>query len=232
MIYLNTQISHHIRLRQAFFYNFTMNKVCTFNQSFMKYLYSFIIFISVLFLATCSDETSSSNTSKSLTDSNQDPLQKGKMLAFTTFATLSSNLQNAMQEGGVPNAVKYCNLSAAPIVDSLQNLYQATIKRTSLKTRNPDNQPSEIELQQLHLFQNQMKADQELAPVIRPISKDKVAYFAPIHVSPLCQKCHGKIGDSLNEQDYKTIQHLYPQDKAIGYEPDDLRGMWSITFAK
>jgi len=70
-----------------------------------------------------------------------------------------------------------------------------------------------------------------LATFIRRINKDKVAYFLPIYASSLYQKYHGKIGESLNKKDHKTIQHLYPQDKAIGYEPGDLK-RYSITFAK
>jgi len=41
------------------------------------------------------------------------------MQAVTTFTSLSSNLQNAMQEGGVPNTVNSCNLPDASIVNSL-----------------------------------------------------------------------------------------------------------------
>ena len=61
---------------------------------------------------------------------------------------------------------------------------------------------------------------------------DSLALFAPIHVMPLCQKCHGKTGDTLLENDYKFIQKLYHEDKAIGYKSGDLRGMWSIEFSK
>ena len=49
---------------------------------------------------------------------------------------------------------------------------------------------------------------------------------------PLCLKCHGKIGETLNEDDYTIIKKIYPDDKAIGYDNENLRGIWSIQFEK
>lgn len=148
---------------------------------------------------------------------------------MATFTTLSSNLQKAMKAGGVPNAVKYCNIAASPLVDSLEQLYQVSIKRTSLKVRNPNNQPTEQERQQLQSYQEQFGAGKELKPVIHKIA-NQTAFYAPIHVMPLCQKCHGKVGEQLMEKDYELIRELYPSDRAINYKSGDLRGMWRITF--
>ncbi len=191
-----------------------------------------VIIIITFFFANCANEDTSSKASTDSENLEQIYLTRGREVAQTTFATLSNNLQKAMQEGGVTNAVKYCNLSASPLVDSLENKYQASIRRTSLKTRNPNNQPSQIELNQLQAFQKKMDSGEKLKPVVQKIKGDQVAFYAPIHVMPLCQKCHGTIGETLLEEDYKVIQQLYPKDKAVGYVSGDLRGMWSITFPK
>jgi len=45
--------------------------------------------------------------------------------------------------------------------------------------------------------------------------------------SPMCLECHGKnVDSSVKEQ----IDKLYPGDKALNHQLNDLRGMWSIKI--
>lgn len=194
----------------------------------MKHLTVLIAVACLLFASRCSN--SPTNKGDNDTESTkQQYLKRGQEIAAATFATLSSRVQKAMQEGGVTNAVQYCNLAAHPLVDSLEQVYQADIKRTSLKVRNPKNKPTDKERQQLQRYQTQFKAGNTLEPLVQKIN-NQLVFQAPIYVMPLCEKCHGKIGDQLKKQDYATIQKLYPLDKAINYKSGDFRGMWSISF--
>src|SRR5690606_23801151 len=63
--------------------------------------------------------------------------KQGSEIAAAVQAALFGELQRAISEEGVEEAIRYCNLKALPIVDSLSHIYKAKIKRTSLKTRNP-----------------------------------------------------------------------------------------------
>jgi len=198
----------------------------------MKYFISIFIFVNVLLFTACENLNTSSKSTKNVENTNEVFLEKGQQLAATTFKTLSGNLQKAMKEGGVSNAVKYCNLAASPIVDSLSQLHNATIRRTSLKVRNPKNQPSPHELAQLQTYEKQSQSGEKLKAVVKEIDSHTVAFYAPIHVMPVCEKCHGEIGNTLLEKDYDVIQKLYPEDKAVAYKSGDLRGMWSISFPK
>jgi hypothetical protein len=38
------------------------------------------------------------------------------------------------------------------------------------------------------------------------------------------------VGESLLPVNHEKIKLLYPEDKAIGYNEGDLRGVWSIIF--
>lgn len=155
--------------------------------------------------------------------------EKGQAIALEVFTTMSGQLQKAMQEGGVSNAVQFCNLVAMPIVDSLSQKHNVTIKRTSLKVRNPKDIPTESEVAQLEQFQAEKDTGKPLQPrVLR--QGENIAFYAPIGIQPLCLKCHGKIGETIAQSDYDVIQQLYPEDKAVGYQAGDLRGMWRITF--
>lgn len=158
--------------------------------------------------------------------------QRGKEIAQGTFAVMSSELLGAMQRGGVEEAARYCNLAAYPLVDSLAKVYEAGIRRTSLKIRNPKDQPTEAEREMLLSFQQLHEAGKPMEPVVQLLDPNTVAFYAPIKIQPLCLQCHGKLGETMKESDYTVIQELYPADEAIGYSEGDLRGIWSIQFRK
>lgn len=159
-------------------------------------------------------------------------VEKGKLIASATFAALSGKLQAAMAEGGVPNAVEYCNLAAYPLVDSLSKVHQADIRRTSLKVRNPENAPTEAEKAALEFYTQAMGAGQALRPQVQRSADGTVVFYAPIQINAFCLQCHGKVGETLRTEDYAVIQQLYPQDRAVGYSEGDLRGIWSIWFGE
>lgn len=199
----------------------------------MKYFLPLFIFVNVLLFSTCENSNTPTKTTEKVEKIDKKVyLKKGQEIAQATFKTLSGNLQNVMKEGGVPNALEYCNLAAMPLVDSLSKVHDAEIRRTSLKVRNPKNQPTPQELTQLQAFEKQSKAGEKLSAVVKEIDPHTVAFYAPISLMPLCEKCHGEVGNTLLEKDYEVVQKLYPEDKAIGYKSGDLRGMWSISFKK
>jgi hypothetical protein len=158
--------------------------------------------------------------------------EKGQQIAAATFAALSQNLQKAMKSGGVPNAVQFCNLAAYPITDSLSQTHNASIRRTSLKYRNPNNQPNDLEKSILETYAKEAIAGKALQPMIKHLDNQKIAFFAPIKTNDLCLKCHGKVGETLKEEHHQLIQKHYPTDKAIDYVSGELRGMWSIEWAE
>ncbi|MCB0570129.1 MAG: DUF3365 domain-containing protein [Phaeodactylibacter sp.] len=159
-------------------------------------------------------------------------LARGKEVAMSTFAAMSSELLSAMQRGGVAEAARYCKLSAYPLVDSLSEAQGAAIRRTSLKIRNAKNRPGEAEKQMLQAFQSLHDAGQLIQPSVQLAGPDTAVFYAPIQVQPLCLQCHGKLGETMKASDYAFIKELYPGDEATGYAEGDLRGIWSIRFKR
>ncbi|NOZ47799.1 MAG: DUF3365 domain-containing protein [Chlorobi bacterium] len=191
----------------------------------------FLILISItVFTGSCTNNKSK----QALTKKEQTfYLEKGKTIAQQSFMTLSHALKKSMSEKGIEGAVTYCNTNAFPLVDSLSDLYNATIRRTSLKVRNPLDKPNKNETEVLNFFDNELKAGKKISPKVTILENGKVAFYAPIMIkSPLCLTCHGKLGETLSVENYQTIQKLYPDDKATDYSINDLRGMWSIVFDK
>lgn len=157
-------------------------------------------------------------------------LEKGKNIAAKTFIALSSNLQKALKDGGISNAIQYCSLNALPIMDSLSKVENVKIRRTSLKVRNLKDSPTKTELAVLNQYHKSDKEGTEIKPLVQQLENQNITFYAPIRVNEFCLQCHGEIGETLTAENHLIIQNKYPEDKAIGYNAGDLRGIWSIEF--
>ena len=189
-----------------------------------------IVLISVSLLISCT-ESSKELEAESVAESQKDYTQIGDSIVGMTFLALSEELKNAMQSGGVANAVSYCNVHALALTDSLSQEYNAIIKRASDKPRNPYNQATEDEQRVLDVWYEKLAANEEIKPAIFE-GDDKVEYYAAIKIKPLCLNCHGDIGSTLAVENYNIIKEKYPQDQAFGYKEGDLRGLWHISITK
>jgi hypothetical protein len=187
---------------------------------------TFILFLSFIFFIGCL------NTEKQQGNSEKEYMEKGQQITAAVFSVLSSELQNAMQNGGVENALQYCNLNALNIVDSLSKVHQAKIRRASDKYRNPADQPTENESVMIAAYQYEIKEGKEILPKVIKGNNEQYHFYAPIYVNDLCLKCHGKIGEELTQENADLIRKYYPNDMATGYTKGDFRGVWSIDFEK
>ena len=202
----------------------------------MKKTFFFFFFALLFGLIACTLDKAPQNRDKEArlkkAEASIDYLEKGKEITAISFVALSSALQQAMQEGGVPKAIDYCNLAALPILDSLSRENGVTIRRTSLQVRNPKDTPTSREKEVLEDFHQQMKNGEAIKPFVYFEEGAFVRFFAPIKVNTPCLNCHGVIDETMKAADYALIQAKYPMDEAIGYQVGDLRGMWSVTFAQ
>jgi len=156
---------------------------------------------------------------------------KGNAIAKISFETISGELQKALANGGIENALKYCNERAYPITDSLSLANQVSIKRVSNKNRNPRNKADKMEEFLMKGFGIDLSEGNELTPKL--VAKDdSVIFYKPILTQALCLNCHGEPGKEITFRNDSIIQSLYPRDKAVGYRENQLRGLWRIGFKK
>lgn len=154
----------------------------------------------------------------------------GQEITQAAFKTLSSNLQKAMAEGGVENAVKFCNIEAMPLTDSLSTNFGVDLRRASHRPRNPANQADSLELKSIMLYMKQIEQEAELKPLVYETDQH-ITYHAPIRINnALCLSCHGQPNSDISDSDLKTITELYPGDQATGFTFGELRGIWSVRF--
>jgi hypothetical protein len=158
-------------------------------------------------------------------------LKKGNMIAKISFETISGELQKALANGGIENALHYCNERAYPITDSLAAAHQVSIKRVSNKNRNPRNKADKMEEFLIKGFGIDLSEGNDLSPKV-VLKDDSVIFYKPIITQGLCLNCHGTPGKEITFSNDSLIQSLYPRDKAVGYQENQLRGLWRIGFKK
>lgn len=159
-------------------------------------------------------------------------MDKGKEISKASFEALSEKLTAQMKLGGTAQAMPFCNVEAMPLTQKLSDAYDVTIKRASDKWRNPTNKPNERELEIINKYKKLISNKQGFSPIVEVDSDNNKHFYAPIVVKANCLVCHGKVGEFVTVKTDSIIKSFYPNDKAIGYNEGDLRGVWSISFKK
>jgi len=198
-----------------------------------------ILFIAVIAFSACSSKENTEGMHEKAEEKIQFTEEekkeyrgKGKEIVGVTLKSLGKNLMKSLKEKGVAHATEFCNLKASPLVDSLQKTHNVLIRRATLKPRNPENMANAQEQAVINAYLEQMKAgNTALQPVVEMSGADTVSFYSPIKIpAAVCLKCHGTPGQETANSDYKKINALYPEDKAIGYKEGEFRGIWSIHF--
>jgi hypothetical protein len=166
------------------------------------------------------------------TEVQQLAIQRGKIIAAETFGLLSTNLQTAIQSGGISNALPFCSLAASPLTAGIAARHQVTLKRITHKPRNPDGRSNADEMAVLRSFEAALAATgNPPAAFATNLVSGQATFLAPIVIShELCLKCHGEPGSDISAENLAIIRRHYPKDEAIGFKPGQLRGAWRIDF--
>ncbi|MCU0394674.1 MAG: DUF3365 domain-containing protein [Chitinophagaceae bacterium] len=157
-------------------------------------------------------------------------LQQGDALSRAAFDTLRTSLMQAIATLGLPGAVPYCHQHAATLTASAAP-EGVIISRVSPLYRNPDNAADSLDQATWQHFQQLKTQGDSLVPLV-VTHDDRAIYYKPILLQPMCTPCHGQPGTDIPEAVMAAIRDKYPNDKAIGFRPGDLRGLWKISFPK
>ncbi|MBK7431580.1 MAG: DUF3365 domain-containing protein [Bacteroidetes bacterium] len=199
-----------------------------------------LVYFSALFFScnnsTTKEESSINDSTSHVSavvspDIDVDFLAEGKRISTEAQAALAGNLLNAIQKGGSAFAVEFCNTKAISLTDSLANNFNANIRRVSDKPRNAVNQANENELAFMQLVSSKLKESEIPEAKLSEINGKMVGYY-PIVMKDMCLQCHGQKDANINAETFEKIQKLYPTDKAIGYQANELRGLWVVEMNK
>ena len=182
----------------------------------------FLLLMAILVLSSCSKSLSKKEVEQYTI--------KGKDIAMATQKKLGGTLVEKMKNGGVKEAVPFCNAKAIPLTKEMSEKFNVTIKRTSHRLRNPDNKPTDEEVLIIDKFSKELKSKKSLMPIVELDKEGKPHFYAPIIIKKKCLACHGEIGTDVTKVSDSIIESYYPKDLATGFKEGDLRGIWSITF--
>ena len=151
--------------------------------------------------------------------------------ALSTKAQLGKNLMGTINKQGITAAVTFCNERAYFLTDSMSVVHSANIKRVSDKPRNQNNNANATELAHIATFKKMVAEQKEVEAIVEE-HENLVKFYYPITTNSMCLQCHGKPEEQIKPETLKTLNRLYPNDRAVGYEVNQVRGIWSITFKK
>lgn len=159
-------------------------------------------------------------------DDDTSALQAEARAQIKTFAgALQSTLKQGMESDGPVHAIGLCN-TEAPLIAEQTSRNGWQIGRTSLKVRNPDNQPDAWEREVLQQFEQRKQAGEDLMTLEASATENgEFRFMKAIPTGAACIVCHGT---ELSAPVQARLAELYPQDQARGFNPGDLRGAFTL----
>lgn len=148
------------------------------------------------------------------------------------FGALKSELIAGIKAGGPVHAISVCNEQAPEIADQVSVENGWKVARTSLRTRNPINEPDNWERSVLESFETRKAAGEDPADMehfsFAEVDGERVFRYMkaiPTAKKP-CLACHG---ENVSPEVDAILAELYPEDTAQNYKPGDIRGAFTIT---
>ncbi|WP_273444681.1 DUF3365 domain-containing protein [Neolewinella agarilytica] len=164
-------------------------------------------------------------------DARQELVAEGKSYALQTKAVLGKNLMAAISEGGAEGAVGFCNTRAIPLTDSSGQALNVRIRRVSDRPRNPDNAADSLQLEQLNAIRDELAAGEKEVFRLTEMEHEVIGYY-PIMTNVMCLQCHGEKTKDISPATLSALEALYPEDQAVGYAANQLRGIWVVSMPR
>jgi hypothetical protein len=150
-------------------------------------------------------------------------LARGAELLAPFKRELKATLTESLAVGPT-EAIAACRLKAPEIANS-HSRGDVRVGRTSHRLRNPANAAPEWVAPILAEYIAEASAR---SPRAVSLANDRTGYSEPIIVEAPCLTCHG---ETLEPAVAAQIAELYPDDSAVGFRLDDLRGAFWVEFA-
>jgi len=186
----------------------------------MKKIYLIISLITLLLLLTAQ------------TNSDDELKNHFSEISVTFMEDLKSVLMKNLIEGGPLQAITVCSDTAQELTNIIGKKNNVELKRVTFNSRNPKDTADTFEtkvLSRWHELMNEGSFDKETEylEIVEIEDKSYARYMKPIFIQGPCLTCHG--GENMISSEVKDLlKKKYPDDKATGYKPGDLRGAISI----
>lgn len=156
-------------------------------------------------------------------------LDDARKVAMSLPPKLLATLQAEVEKSGPAGAISVCKDMAPKAAKEISEQTGWKIKRVSLKARNEARAtPDDWEKAALEDFDKRAAAGESPAQLEKGEKiGNEYRYVKALPVMPLCLNCHGP-ADKLNPDVKAALSQHYPNDRATGYSPGQIRGAISI----
>ena len=158
----------------------------------------------------------------------------GQKASAELLKTLGGNLKKHLEAGGAMDAFAFCSTNAYALTQKVDESFgkDVSVKRVSIKYRNPANKPQEDEAAVLHAL-HLMNQNGVVLPegFVENAGNGVYKYYKPLVIDKkACLVCHGDV--NKDKKLAAAIREIYPSDRATGYKMNDLRGAVVVTVKK
>ena len=159
--------------------------------------------------------------------------QEGMTYIKMLGGTLKSSLQTHIKADKTGlSAMGFCTAKAADITKEVNNKLPeyASVRRTALKTRNTNNMPDALDIKVMQEYESSIAQNTFVPTDIKVVEKDNtIRIYKPLVTQSVCLMCHGK---NISKEIQEIITTNYPQDKAVDFKINSLRGVMVAEIKK
>lgn len=162
-------------------------------------------------------------------------LAEARGIASSVPPRLLSVLQAEIDKGGFEGAIAACRDFAPRLAQAASEESGWAIRRVSLRNRNPQALPDAWERAALEDFDRRAAAGEspatlEKGETVAVGNGREYRYLKALPTQPLCLACHGGV-DDISPAVRTRLGELYPDDRATGYRPGEIRGALTLRKA-
>lgn len=162
-------------------------------------------------------------------------LAEARSVAASIPPKLLAVLQEEIAKGGPEGAIDVCRLKAPQMAKEASEKTGWSIRRVSLRNRNPKAVPDAWERAALEEFDRRAAAGEnpatfERGEVVVENGVKSYRYMKALPTQSLCVACHGP-ADQLSPAVKAKLGRHYPHDQATGYSSGQIRGAMTIRRA-
>lgn len=158
---------------------------------------------------------------------------QARQVAGSVPPKLVAVLTAEIERNGPAGAIGVCRDEAPRLARAAAQESGWSVRRVSLRERNPKAVPDDWERAALEDFDRRAAAGEkpatlERAEVVQQPGGPVMRYMRALPVIELCTGCHGtseRVSPAVRER----LAELYPQDKATGYTLGQIRGAMTIS---
>jgi len=162
-------------------------------------------------------------------------LTEARKVASSVPPKLLQVLSDEISRGGPESAIGVCRDKAPELAKAASEQTGWTIRRVSLRNRNPKAVPDAWERAALEDFDRRAAAGEspatlEKGEVVADGARREYRYMKALPVQQICIACHGP-ADKLSPAVTTQLRKHYPDDKGVGYSLGEIRGAMTIRKA-